>query len=115
MCSIGARASANGLEIAIHDVSIDIAERWMKKSFGKPADDFKIEALPQFDGAFVGADYEVVLHGAKGAFACAIQRMSAHCARHAAAHRRHRSHVAAIGDVRSAATLIRLQAVGAND
>src|SRR2546427_1938821 len=41
--------------------------------------------------------------------------MRAHRPTHAAARRRHCSHVAAIGDVRSAAFLVRLQAIGSND
>src|SRR5438309_9381042 len=41
--------------------------------------------------------------------------MRAHRPTHAAARHRHCSHVAAIGDVRSAAFLVRLQAIGSND
>jgi len=36
---------------------------------GKAADDFEAEALPQADGALVGADDEIELHGAETAFA----------------------------------------------
>src|SRR6266436_4269761 len=115
MCSIAARISANGLEIAKHDVGVDVAQRRMKEGFGKLANDFKIEALPQADGAIVGANHEIELHRAKPAFARAVQGMSAHCACNSAAHGCNRSHVAAIRDVRSAALLVRLHEVSSND
>ncbi len=115
MCSIGARSSANGLEIAVHDVGVDVAQRWMKEGFRKCADDCKFEALPEADGAVVGADDEIILHGAKSAAASPAQRMLAHRARHAAAGRIHSSHVAAIGDVSTTALLIRLQKIGADN
>src|SRR5258708_2267249 len=115
MCSIGARSSANGLEIAVHDVGVDVAQSWMKEGFRKCADDCKFEALPWFYGAAVGADYEIILHGAKPAFAGMVQRMSAHGPCHAAAGRILSSHVAAIGDVSTTAVLIRLQKIGADN
>src|SRR5260370_18514514 len=115
MCSIAARSSANGLENAIHDVGVDVTARRMLKGVGKAADDLKAKALPKADGAPVGADHEIVLHRSKSAFACAVERMRAHRSARSAARCGNGCHVAAIGDVCSAALLIRLQAVRADD
>ena len=46
MCSIAARVSANGLEIAIHDEGVDVAERRTLEGSGQPPDDPKAKALP---------------------------------------------------------------------
>jgi hypothetical protein len=43
MCSIGARVSANGLELAIHDKSIDEAKSGMLKGSRETPDDFEAE------------------------------------------------------------------------
>src|SRR5713226_9278642 len=115
MCSIAARISANGLEITIHDAHVDVAQSWMLEGSWQTPDNFKAKALPQPDGALVGADYEIELHRAKSARPRAVQRMRAHRSGHAAAHRRNGCHVAAIGDVRSAALLVCLEAVSSND
>jgi len=47
MCSTAARVGANGLELAIHDVGVYVAQRGMKKRLGEAPHDFEIEALPQ--------------------------------------------------------------------
>jgi hypothetical protein len=115
MCSIGARVGANELKIAIHYEGVDVALRWMKKSFGKAADDLEVEALPKAYGAVVGADDEIELHGAKAAFAGTLQGMLAHSSGDASACSGGRGDVAAIGDVRSASFLVGLQIVGTDD
>ena len=84
MCSTAARIGANSLEMAIQDVGVHVAQRGMKKCFGKAPDDFKFEALPQTHGALVGAHHKIELHGAKTAFLGAFQRMRAHRARNPA-------------------------------
>jgi len=38
------------------DAGVDVAESWVMEGAGKAADDFEAEALPQADGALVGAD-----------------------------------------------------------
>src|SRR6266850_4846255 len=103
------------LEIAIHDVGVDVSLHGMLECSGKASDNFKSEGLPQTHGALVGADDEIELHRAKSALSRSAQRMRAHRAGHAAARRRHGCHVAAVGDVRSATLLVRLQAVRANE
>src|SRR5215467_5962545 len=45
------------LELAVHDQCVDEAEFRMLKSFGKAADNFKVEALPKPDCALVRADH----------------------------------------------------------
>src|SRR5260370_3071652 len=78
MCSIGTRISANELEIAIHDVGVDVSSRRMIEGPGEAADNFKAEALPKSDGAFIGGDDEIKLQSAKAAFPRAVERMRAH-------------------------------------
>src|SRR6266849_10385477 len=115
MCSIAARISANALEIAIHDAGVDVTQRRMQEGSGEAPDNFKAKTLPQPDRAVIGADYKIELHRAKSPLPRSVQRMRAHCSGHAAACRRNGCHVAAIGDVRSAALLVRLQAICSND
>ncbi len=55
MCSTAACLGANRLETAIHDVGVYVAQRGMKKRFGKAPHDFEIEALPQMHGALEDA------------------------------------------------------------
>src|ERR1700694_2820429 len=74
------------LEIAIHDVGVDVAPRRMLEGSGEAPNNRKAEALPQPYGTLVGADHEIVLHRAKSALARSVQRMRAHRSRHAAAH-----------------------------
>src|SRR5882757_9811427 len=85
MCSIAARSSANGLEIAVHDEGVDVALSGMEECFRKCADDPKFKALPKPYGAVIGTDYKIELHGAKSAFSRAIKRVSAHGPCHATA------------------------------
>ena len=87
MCSIAARISANALEIAIHDVGVDVSLRWMLECSGQAADNFEAKTLPQPYGTLVRADYKIELHRTKSAPASAAQRMLAHCSGHAAARR----------------------------
>src|SRR5260370_33813662 len=108
MWSIPARISANALEIAIHDVRVDVSQGWMKERFRKAPDDLEAKALPQARGTLVGADYKIELHRAKSAPASATQRMLAHRTCNPASGRCHGCHVAAIGNVSSATLLIRL-------
>src|SRR5260370_7472680 len=115
MCSIAARVSANALKIAIHDAHVDVSLRRMLEGAGEPPDNLKAKALPQPHGTLIGADHEIVLHGATSALPRAVQRIRAHRPGHAAARRLDCGHIAAIGDVRSATPLVRLQAVGSDD
>src|SRR5260370_1785564 len=115
MCSIGTRISANELEIAIHDVGVVVSSRRMMEGPGEAADNFKAEALPKSDGAFIGGDDEIKLHSAKAAFPRAVERMLAHRSGYAAARHGYRRHVTAIGDVSSTALLVCLEAVRSDD
>src|SRR5437660_6371678 len=98
MCSIAARRSANGLEIAVHDERVDVAHSWMEKGPWECANNLKFEDLPESYGAVVSADHKIELHGAKSALACAVKGMSAHGAGYAATGGGDGGHVAAIGD-----------------
>ena len=115
MCSIAARISANALEIAIHDVRVDVSQRWMLEGSGEAADDIEAKALPQAHGTLVSTDYKIELHRAKSAPASAAQRMLTHRACDPATGRCHGCHVPAIRNVRSATLLIRLQKIGADN
>jgi hypothetical protein len=55
------------LKIAIHDEGIYQAQGRVLKGPRKLPDDLEPAALPQANGALVGADYEIELHGAKAA------------------------------------------------
>src|SRR5438105_3958224 len=114
MCSTGARASANRLKLAIHDVGIDETNRGVLEGLRKAAHNFKAKTLPQPDGALVRADHEVELHSAKPTLSRALQRMRAHGASHSPARRVRRGHVAAIGYVRAPSFLIGFQKVCAD-
>ena len=87
----------------------------MKKCGREAADNFETEALPQADGARVGADDKVELHGAKAAIPGVIERMHAHGAGYAATGSGRSGHVAAVGDVGTAAILIGAEEIGADD
>src|SRR5438034_5865410 len=91
MCSTGARESANRLELAVHDVGIDQADRWMLKGLGKAAHDFEPGLQPQPDGALVAADHKIKLHGTETALPRAFERVRAHLTSYAAARRGRRS------------------------
>src|SRR6267142_62043 len=82
-----ARSRENALEIAIHDVGVDVALRRMLEGSGEAADNFKAKTLPQPYGTLVGADHEVVLHRAESALPRSVQRMRAHRPGHATARR----------------------------
>jgi len=115
MCSIAARISANGLECAVHDAGVDVAESWVMEGAGKAADDFEAETLPEAEARSLVLMTKLNCMARKPRSPRAVERMSAHRTGHAATHRRACRHVAAIGDVGSAAFLICLQAVGADD
>ncbi len=115
MCSTALRASANGLKSAIHYVGIHIAESRVLECAGKPADNLEAKASPEPHGALVRADYKIELHRAESTLAGALQRVRAHGPRDAAARAARRCHVTAIRDVRSAALLVGLQEIRAND
>ena len=115
MCSIGARISANGLEFAIHDVGVDVSERGVKKSLWEAADDFKLKSLPQEHGAVVRVDYKIELHRAKPALTRSAERMFTHRASHAATGAGHGGHVPTVRDVSTAAFLIGLQKIRADN
>src|SRR5215469_16370591 len=115
MCSTAARASANGSKPAVHHQRIDKAKPRMFENPRKAPNDLKAETLPQPDRALVCADYKIKLHGAEPALSCALDRMCAHRASYASAHRMRRCHVTAICNVRSAAPLVGFQKIGADN
>src|ERR1700683_2635076 len=85
----------------------------MSKRRGYAADDIKSETLPQVNGTLVRSDHKIELHRVEAAPTSVIQRVRAHGTGHAASRRRWGSDVAAVGDVRATAALIRLQKVSA--
>jgi hypothetical protein len=111
MCSIAARLRANALQFSIHDVSIHIAQRWVQKRLWQAAHNLKFKTLPQSHGPLVGAHYKIKLHRSKPSCTCAVKRMRAHRSRDAAPCCGNSRHITAIGHVRSATLLIRLQKV----
>src|ERR1700694_2732034 len=78
----------------------------------KTADDFKSEILPKPDGALVGADDKIELHGTESASFSVVERMHTHRTRHASAGGAKGGHVAAIGYVRASSLLIGVQEIG---
>src|SRR5260370_8713971 len=87
----------------------------MMKRAGKPADNLESEALPERDGALVGAHHKIKLHGLEAALAGAFEGMRTHRARYAPASGPGSSYVAAICDVGAGALLVRLQEIGADN
>jgi len=79
------------------------------------ADDFEATTLPEADGAFVGADDKIELHGAEAAGFGVGEGVSAHGASDAAAGGVRGGDVAAVGDVGAAALLIGAEEIGAED
>lgn len=103
------------LEFAEHDVGVDVTLPGMQKCFGKLADDAETVFLPQANGAFVGADDEVELHGLEAAGASVIEGMDAHRACDASPNGRRGGDITTICNVRATASLVRLQKVCAED
>ncbi len=87
----------------------------MQKRIWQPAHNRKAAALPQPYGILVCSHHKIELHGPKCTRFRAFDGMFAHHPRKASSLRRCRGHVAAIGHVRSAALLIRLQKISADD
>ena len=83
----------------------------MRERQRQTPDRFETEMFPQTDGARVGGDHEVELHGPKAAGARVLQRVLAHAAGHAAPRGIARGHVAAVRHVRAAARLIGAQII----
>src|SRR5262249_25540638 len=69
----------------------------------------------QTHSAFVGADHEIELHGAKAGTSRTLQRINAHRSRNAPADGPGSCHITAVGNVSPTSTLIRLQKVGPDD
>jgi len=87
----------------------------MEEGFGEAADGFESAALPEAEGALVGGDNEVELHGAVAALSGVVEGVEAHSAGDSAALLGGRGSIAAVGDVGSAAGLVGTEEVGAND
>src|SRR5579875_2920843 len=85
----------------------------MEERFGQAAHDFKSAALPESDGALIGADDEVELHGAKGTAPGVVERVHTHRSRDASARGSRRSDVTAIGHMGTASHLIRAEEISA--
>lgn len=103
------------LERPVHHKGIHESRRGVPKSVGNTADDFKTHALPEPDGAFIAADHDVELHGQKAALAGAIKGVAAHGLGDSAACGPGGSHVSAVGDVRSVASLVGAKVVRSDD
>ena len=86
----------------------------MVERLGQGAGDGKPAGLPESDRPHIGGDDEIELHGAKPIAARFLKRMRAHRPRDPVAHGIRRDDVAAIGDVRSAASVVGAQIVGAD-
>src|SRR5215469_13067103 len=98
------RAAADELwlQVAEHDQGVDVAFRRMVESTREATDNFEAQALPEADGALVGADDEVELHRTKAPGFGVFKRMGAHSAGDAAPGGPGGGDVAAIGNVAAA-------------
>jgi len=99
----------------MHDEGVDVTELGMKECFRKSANNREAKALPQAHGSFIRADNEIELHGAKTAFPRTVQRVRAHRSGNTTASRRKRCHVTAVGYMRPATLLVRLQKISSKD
>src|ERR1700736_933232 len=99
----------------MHHESVDKARSGMMERAGKTPDDFEAKALPECQRAFVRTHDKIKLHGLEATFAGAIERMRAHRAGHASPGGPWSGYVAAVGYVRAAALLVRLQKIRAEN
>src|SRR5262249_26255622 len=105
--------SKGSLQRLEHDERIHITKIWVCKGKGESADDFEAEALPESHGPVVGAHDEVELHGPKPPGSGEFERMRAHRASNPSPRRFWGGHVSAVGDMGTAAELVRPQVVSA--
>ena len=99
----------------MHHEGVDEARVRMMKRAGKTPDNFEAEALPECQRAFVRTHDKIKLHGLEATFARAIEGMRAHRARHTSPGGPGSGYVAAVGYVRAAALLVRLQKIRAEN
>ena len=92
----------------MHHQRVHSAERRVQENAGQTPDNRESKALPQPDRALVAADYEVELHGAEPERLRVLERMQTHGTRDTASAGPRRGHVAAVGNVRASAFVIRL-------
>jgi hypothetical protein len=76
------------------------------------SDKVESQVTPKLYRAFVGTDHTVELHGSKASSSRTPQRVLAHRRCNAPADRVRRGHITAVGDVGTAAPLIRVQIIG---
>jgi hypothetical protein len=103
------------LEGAVEDVGVGVAMGGVEKGVGEAADGLEAEALPEAEGAVVGVDHEVELHGAVASGFGVVERVEAHGAGDSLAGEGCGGDVAAVDDVRAAALLIGSEVIGADD
>jgi len=87
----------------------------VEEGAGKAADSLEAEALPEEQGALVGLDYEIELHGVVASLSGVFERMGAHGSSDSFAGEGRGGDVAAVGYVGAAALLIGAEVVGADD
>src|SRR3984885_5139270 len=101
------RTSRNAtLQGTIHHQRIAVAIPRMQKRPRQTTHRGKAERLPEPHRPLVCAHNEVELHRAEATLARYFQRMQTHRASYTAPHRLLRCHIAAIGHMRAAATLV---------
>ena len=93
-------------EHAVHDQGVDQAEAGVRESGGLAADHGEAQRLPQSDRMGVAGDHEIELHRGKALGAGAGEGVFCHDAAHTATGSVAGNHIAAIGDMGSAAGLI---------
>ena len=71
--------------------------------------------FPEADGAFIGTDDKVELHGAKTGSGSPDEGIAAHGTCHAASHCKRGGHIPAVANMRAATLLIGAQNLGAKD
>jgi hypothetical protein len=97
-----------------HHIGVDMAARRVVEGVRQRAGDRKAHALPQLDGAAVGADHEIELHGAEAELLGLLDRVDAHRPRDAFLCLLVGDDIAAIGDMGAAAALVGAQKIGAD-
>ena len=103
------------LKLLVHHEGVHVACVRVQECLWEGSYDGEAAALPEVDGALVGADDEVELHGAEALGARLVEGVPAHAAGDSAAGCRCCSHVSAVGYVRAAALLIGAEVVAAQD
>ena len=107
--------TAKRLQSLKHNVNIHESSPRMTESARQRSDDFHSEIFPKFDRRFVGRDHKIELQCAKTESTRFIQAMFAHCAAGPLPASPLCDDECCVRDVRTAAGLIRMQCIAADN